>query len=269
MGARGKKTPQSPDAPASKLRVKRQERFLQEFRQCGNVAESCRRMAMSPTAVSDWRENFPEFEAAFQIARRECPQGMESFVDNRLSKLTDAEMEARLRCFLKFYSECGIVTRACEWSGVSTTTVKLRIQNDTAFAQLYQEAHERAAGIIEAEIIRRAVTGVEKLIFDKNGKAVKDPRTGRTYVERVYDNKLLEFLAKGFMREKYGDQQRIDFSKATDADVIERAKQLGLYPPDSALPTPSDTIEEGDFTVDEPDDSFARVETERSYQSGI
>ncbi len=103
--------------------------------------------------------------------------------------------------FLKAYVIAGgEVARACRLAKVNRTTYYDWLRSgDEKFLADFELAKKRACQKVEDEIIRRAVKGVKKPVY-QGGQLVG-------YV-RDYSDTLLIFLAKAVMPEKY--RERID-----------------------------------------------------------
>lgn len=125
------------------------------------------------------------------------------------------------RAFLVGLAATGIKKRAADIAGIHPTTpYTSQWKNDEVFQAALARAEEMAKDIIEAEIHRRAIEGVEKPVGWYRGKA-------GGYV-REYSDNLLMFLAKGADPEKYRDRleirgslARIDLSRLP-ASVLQR-----------------------------------------------
>jgi hypothetical protein len=113
--------------------------------------------------------------------------------------------EARRRRWLDEYRASGNVYHACRRAGVSRSVVYEWRASDPAFAAAMDEAGEEATDLLEEEARRRAVDGVERLVFGRDGRALVDPRTGSAYVERRYSDALLICLLKARRPRVYRD----------------------------------------------------------------
>ncbi len=98
--------------------------------------------------------------------------------------------------FLEAFADVGTVTRAAKVAGIERRTHYWWLKDDPDYAAAYQETQEQAADMIEAELVRRAVEGVEKPVHYQ-GKRVD--------VVREYSDILLIFLLKGLRPAKYRD----------------------------------------------------------------
>lgn len=89
--------------------------------------------------------------------------------------------------FLEKLSSCGVMTLACAWTPVTTTTIAKWRKKSKPFSTLYDAAVQQYTGMLEKELMRRAVFGVRRPIFQK-GCLVGH--------ERVYSDRLLEITMK-------------------------------------------------------------------------
>ena len=109
--------------------------------------------------------------------------------------LTDAQ-----RVFLAVYGEMGVIRRACKVAGVGRTTPYDWMEANPEYRRAFENAQEDAADNLEAEVYRRAVTGVEKPVGWYKGVA-----GGKV---REYSDLLLMFRLKALRPEQY--RERVD-----------------------------------------------------------
>jgi len=145
---------------------------------------------------------------------------------------TDTNYHAKKRAFLTAFAESGTVRGASSASKVSTASHYAWLRNDEIYVESFVEAKRRACEMLEDEAKRRAVDGVRRLKFDKNGVPLVDPATGEPYIEHAYSDVLLIFLMKGNMPEKYADWQRIssEVNISHSADVKALAERMRKEP---------------------------------------
>lgn len=152
--------------------------------------------------------------------------------------------EARQQVWLDAYRQSGNVTHACRLTGVARSAV-YDWRADEAFAAAMDDAGEEACDLMEIEAKRRAVDGVARLKFDKDGKPLRDPRktpsaayvddegnevpaTDPLYVELEYSDGLLMFLLRAHRPKKYrnnvdvtsGDQPLMKAYVGIDIDRV-------------------------------------------------
>ena len=77
---------------------------------------------------------------------------------------------------------------------------------DPEYRAAFEVAHEEAIDGLELEARRRAIQGVRRLKFDKDGKPLRDPDTGKPYEERIYSDALMIFLLKAARPGVYRDR---------------------------------------------------------------
>lgn len=84
---------------------------------------------------------------------------------------TRAQLAQQKKAFLEAFRRCGIITRACEASGVARRTVYSWQEHDEHFLADFHEAETIATEVLESEMHRRAVEGVDKPVY-QGGKLV-------------------------------------------------------------------------------------------------
>ena len=102
--------------------------------------------------------------------------------------------------FLAVYAEMGVIKRACKVAGVGRSSHYEWMEDNPAYRAAFEAAKEDAADTLEAEVFRRAVTGVEKPVGWYKGVA-----GGKV---REYSDLLLMFQLKALRPEKY--RERVD-----------------------------------------------------------
>jgi hypothetical protein len=112
--------------------------------------------------------------------------------DLALSRITPSQQDA----FLTVYRTTGLFNKAANAAGVTKVDIEKYCQTKTADAETFalnlQDAAAQWADVIEAEITRRAITGVQKAIYHK-GEFVD--------YETVYSDTLLIKLAEAKLPE--------------------------------------------------------------------
>ncbi|MEM7515546.1 MAG: terminase [Planctomycetota bacterium] len=116
------------------------------------------------------------------------------------------QFDPKKRAFLAAYAETGTLRAASRASGVSRRSHHNWIANDAAYAEAVAEARELASDRLEDEARTRAIEGMRRYKFDRNGDPIKHPETGEPYYEHAYSDTLLIFLLKGNNPEKFGDR---------------------------------------------------------------
>ena len=86
---------------------------------------------------------------------------------------------------------------ACAATGIGRRTHYNWLSSDSAYADRFEEAKEEAVEMLETEARRRAMSGVERILY------YKGQEIGR---ERHYSDRLLMFLLKAARPEKYRER---------------------------------------------------------------
>ncbi len=105
--------------------------------------------------------------------------------------------------YIRHYSTCGRVGESAHAAGIDPATVTRWRADDEAFATAEGHAHDSFVEMLEKEAVRRAVTGVEKPVYQQ-GEMVG--------TVREYSDTLLIFMMKGERPGKYRDQAKIELS---------------------------------------------------------
>lgn len=153
-------------------------------------------------STADQQERFGQIVAKSPILFNRLGQ-------NANSKLSPETVE---KFFIEF-SRSGAIGKATEAAGISYSTYANWRRNIPEFANLCEEAYALFKSGLEAEIHRRAVEGVEKTIYDRNGEAVG--------TETKYSDTLLIFLAKRHMPE-FRTEQTVNVN--TNTGLSDQAK---------------------------------------------
>lgn len=108
------------------------------------------------------------------------------------------------KAFLVAFAECGNVTQAALSAGIVRQTHYDWLDKFPEYAELFEQAKESAADRLEQEARRRAVQGVEEVVYYQ-GKEV-----GR---QLRYSDNLLMFMLKGERPEKFKDRTELTGAK--------------------------------------------------------
>lgn len=111
------------------------------------------------------------------------------------------------KAFLDAFKQAGNIALACRMTGTPRIDVYRWKEKDQDFAAAFSDAEMEAVEHLEAEALRRAVHGVQRLKFGASGKPVIDPETGEPYRELDYSDTLLIFLLKARDPKKYARNQ--------------------------------------------------------------
>lgn len=106
--------------------------------------------------------------------------------------------------FLDTLARTGIIADACREAHVGRTAVKRWQDTDEQFSAAYDEALEDASDALESEARRRAIEGVERRRFDKDGNVVLE--------ETVYSDSLMALLLKANKPDKFADRSKTELS---------------------------------------------------------
>jgi len=128
--------------------------------------------------------------------------------------------------FLEAYAKCGIITVAAEAAGVNRQCHYAWLKEDPNYPARFADAKEAAADRIDAEIVRRGVTGVDEPVFgtiySEEGKPLKKDVVGHI---RRYSDVLLIFRAK-LLRPEYRERYELEVKDTSDgkqrADFVSR-----------------------------------------------
>jgi hypothetical protein len=119
------------------------------------------------------------------------------------------------RLYCQRLAETGMRTVACGFIGVRQNTVMNHIAADPDFAQAVEDAMACFRDKLEAEAIRRAYGGHEKLVLFK-GELIVDPRkpmddegNPNYLTEKVFSDRLMELVLKRHIPE-YRERSTID-----------------------------------------------------------
>jgi hypothetical protein len=124
--------------------------------------------------------------------------------------------------FLHHLAESANVREAARRIRRSPTTCYARRKLDPAFAEAWDATLEAAADVVlEAEAVRRAVTGVEKPVFFGGQKIG---------AVREYSDVLLIFLLKSWKPDKY--KERREIVHAGSLALLKKIERIGQMSPD-------------------------------------
>lgn len=133
-------------------------------------------------------------------------------------RLSNGERETAQAKFLEVFVKAGNISLSARAAGVNRQTVAYwKKCNLGEFATRFKEADFEADDALEAEAFRRAVTGVEKPVYQSKELV--------GYI-REFSDTLLIFLMKGRMPSKYKDRVQHDVTIRQEAERV--AKELGL-----------------------------------------
>jgi hypothetical protein len=106
--------------------------------------------------------------------------------------------------FLDALARTGIIADACREAKVSRPAVHSWRSKDPEFSAAYDAALEDAGDALESEARRRAIEGVERRRFDKDGNVVLE--------EVVYSDSLMALLLKANKPDKFADRSKSEIT---------------------------------------------------------
>jgi len=112
--------------------------------------------------------------------------------------------------FLAAMRRTGNISAAARAANVDRSMHYTWLEQDFNYRKSFEDAKAESIEVLEAEARRRAIAGIKRLKFTRNGKPIIDPKTGEPYVEHAYSDTLLIFLLKAEAPEKY--RERLDVS---------------------------------------------------------
>lgn len=120
------------------------------------------------------------------------------------------------RKFCRVLSQQGNKAVACKSCGIAYVTFCRHYNADPQFAKDVDLAMEEAGDMLEAEAIRRAVSGVEVAVRDKDGIIIGH--------DMKYSDRLLTLLLKAAKPEKFSDKAQVTHTGAVDHRIEVNAK---------------------------------------------
>lgn len=119
----------------------------------------------------------------------------------RLKRLESRSREQIQEDVLTAYEEMGNITLACKKAKIPRRTfynwLDEKKEENAGFIEAFEAANKMAVGVIEDEVKRRAIVGVQKGVYYK-GK--------RVAWQQEYSDTLLALLLKAHAPEKYKDR---------------------------------------------------------------
>lgn len=108
---------------------------------------------------------------------------------------TDDIADKALKLLREIGPHMGVIARGC---GISRIVLGDRLKNDADFKERWQTVIEDRNLELEQEARRRAVEGVTRRKYDKDGNLLEE--------EKVYSDRLMEKLLEAEMPEKFRDR---------------------------------------------------------------
>ncbi len=114
----------------------------------------------------------------------------------------------RKQAFLEHYREHFSIRAAARHAGISHVRVYAWAEHDPQFKKDFEAARQAAIDHLEATAFRLATEG--QAITRMNSQ-------GDTVVDHVISEKMLEMMLKGYRRDIYGDQRKLELTGAGGA----------------------------------------------------
>jgi hypothetical protein len=119
--------------------------------------------------------------------------------------------------FLKILAASGQYITACDEVGINMSTLARHRKADPAFNDACEDALERHRALIEAEILRRSIEGVEEPFYTRNGEVG---------TVRKFSDQLLALYAKRHIKH-YRDSVKVEQHVTGRVDVgLEAIREL-------------------------------------------
>ena len=136
--------------------------------------------------------------------------------------------------FLGAYAECGHVREAARAANIHPSTHYRWLANGDEYCEQFRIAQIEAADGLESEARRRAVEGVRRYKFNRNGEPILHPVTGGPYYELVYSDALLITLLKANLPAKYGDRVESKHTGSAETKILVYLPENGRDSPQPA-----------------------------------
>lgn len=130
---------------------------------------------------------------------------------------------AEQTAFLEQYAIYGIITTACELSGIDRTKVYRWKERDPAFAERMAEAEKKANDLLLQEARRRAVEGVPRYVVQK-AEIVR--LNGQPLIQNEYSDRLLELLLRGRLPDMFKDRTEHSTPNGDGLNIIVSSKSF-------------------------------------------
>ena len=138
-------------------------------------------------------------------ARKDQPTAAtQNFADSSQVLPSDS---AKQVAFLAAYAMLGIIGQAAKAAGCNRESHRYWMETDPDYPARFAEAQSAANDRLESEARRRATQGVEKVKFYKGAPIIVN---GKPYTEHEYSDRLLEFLLKGELHDKYAERKKVE-----------------------------------------------------------
>lgn len=124
---------------------------------------------------------------------------------------TRAQTAQHKKAFLEVFRVLGNVSAACRDTGVDRRDVYRWKENDAKFLEAFNDAEAESTELMEREAYRRAVEGVRRPIYSRDGN----------HIDTVYDysDTLLMFLLKARAPQRFRERYDHQHSGANGAPL--------------------------------------------------
>jgi len=154
------------------------------------------------------------------------------------------------KAFMRMLGQTGRIADACQVAGVSTSYIYQRRKIDEALAAEMEEAMDVFRASIEAEIHRRAISGVDEKRFhqgspvmdyelDEDGEPIMGedgkPLMKHAYIRRYSDSLLLAYARRHIP--EYNEKKQLDMKVQGLEQLLDEIR------PSTGLPSESDSFE--------------------------
>jgi hypothetical protein len=141
---------------------------------------------------------------------------------NGFPRMDVARKLGRQVAFLQNFRQCGVLAEAARRTGVSRNLVHMYWRTDPVFEAAYQEAGEEAADVVEAEMYRRGVEGVDEPVVHMGLPTYLENEAGerRMFTVKKYSEGCLLALAKARRPEKFRDNHKVEHDFKGTAGVL-------------------------------------------------
>ena len=130
-------------------------------------------------------------------------------------QLTDVQ-----RAFLAAYPLTATIQGAADAADINRCMHYEWLRTSPDYKAAFSEAVDEAAEKLEDAARHRAVEGLKRYRFTKNGDPIRHPVTGEPYYEHAYSDVLLIFLLKGLRPDKYRENLRVENAGAEQVRVV-------------------------------------------------
>lgn len=117
--------------------------------------------------------------------------------------------------FLKFFEECGNITRAAELARINRRDHYIWLDSDPEYKTAFAESQKIAGDALEAECYRRALDGVDEPVFYQGQECG---------TVRKFSDTLAIFLLKGAMPDKYKERVASTISNPDGTPILSGVK---------------------------------------------